>query len=238
MPQQIANFVQTTLAAAITNTATTATLVSVAGIPTVGPFRLVIKDAAPATTYEITEVASVAVATGVVTFSAGAAGRGLEGTTAIAHSAGAFVSNDITAAMLTLAIPLGLLGKSTLTTDLALSAATLTDTGLSQAVVIGTSRNIRVSALVPFTSSVNDGQFAITVVDVTAAATVGTAVVNQVNLAAVVETVPVICFLTPAAGARTYKIQAQRINGTGTVTVKGTAVGGAWMAVEDAGSTT
>lgn len=239
MPQQIANYVQSTLSAPMTNASTTATLVSVAGLPAAGPFRLIIKDAAPATTYEITEVASVNPGTGVVTFTTPfASGRGLEGTTAIAHSAGAFTSNDITAAMLLLAFPLGVLGKNTLTTDLGLVGGTLTDTGLSQAVTIGTLRNIKITAWVPFTSTVADGEFGIYIVDVTGAVTVIQAVANMVNIATVSETVMLVAYVTPAAGARTYKVQAQRINGTGTVTVKGTFTGGAYLVVEDVGSTT
>ena len=86
--QQLANFVPgLTLAAPLTNSGLTATLSSVAGLPTVGPFRLRLDDPAPATTYEWTEVTSVNVGASQVTFTGGAGiGRGLEGTTAIAHA--------------------------------------------------------------------------------------------------------------------------------------------------------
>ncbi len=105
---QIANYVQKTLVGAgMTNASTTAVLSDVAGLPTVGSFRLVIKDVAPATTFEIVEVASVNVGTATVTFTTPfASGRGLEGTAAIAHNAGALVGNDVTAGMLNRAFAL------------------------------------------------------------------------------------------------------------------------------------
>jgi hypothetical protein len=93
MPQQqLANYVQTTLSVGCTNVAGSITVVSAAGLPTAGNFMLRIDDAAPATTYEIVEVTAVAGAVLTVT-------RGQEGTTGIAHNAGAFVGNDITAGM-------------------------------------------------------------------------------------------------------------------------------------------
>lgn len=91
--QQLANYVQTTLASGCTAGAGTISVVSAAGLPTVGNFMLRIDDAAPATTYEYVECTGVSGTTLTVT-------RGQEGTTGIAHIAGAIVGNDLSAGML------------------------------------------------------------------------------------------------------------------------------------------
>src|ERR1700694_5205279 len=96
--QQIKNYAQTTLASGCTNVAVTLSVVSVAGWPTVGVFQLRIDDAASDTTFEIFQVTSVNVGANQVTVVRG--GATAEGTSAIAHSAGAFCGNDLTALML------------------------------------------------------------------------------------------------------------------------------------------
>lgn len=91
--QQLNNYAQTTLAVGCTSAALTINVTSAAGHPTAGNFMLRIDDVAPATTFEIVEATAVSGTVYTVT-------RGQEGTTGIAHNAGAFVGNEPTAAML------------------------------------------------------------------------------------------------------------------------------------------
>jgi len=234
MPQQIANYVQTTLAAAITSAATTATLTSVAGLPTVGLFRLVIKDAAPATTFEITEVASVNVATGVVTFSA--AGRGLEDTTAIAHSAGAVVGNDITAAMLRAALPQGVDPTNGFVQVVANQGSIIAQvdvTGLALTQTFAANRRTEIRTLIPVSSTeLND------IVRVLLMEGATQLCQAEIVIAGVTTAVPIInlsIIIVPTAGAHTYKVSITRSAGTGIVTIQATTTP-AFLEIDDQGS--
>lgn len=83
---QVSNNAQTTLAASITAAAVTLTVANASNFPAAGPFRITI-DA------EIMEIATIDKSTN--TFSG--ITRGLEGTVAAVHNAGASVENRFTA---------------------------------------------------------------------------------------------------------------------------------------------
>lgn len=90
----LTNYIQTTLSANALSGDATLTVTSVTGWPTTGTFILRIDDVYPATTFEFVLVTSVNVGSNIVTVT-----RGQEGTTGIAHTAGAFVGNVVTAGM-------------------------------------------------------------------------------------------------------------------------------------------
>lgn len=232
--QQLANYVQTTLAAPMLSTDTTATLTSVAGLPTVGNFRLRIDDVSPATTFEFVEVSSVNVGTGVVTFSGGAGvGRGLEGTTAIAHAAGAIVGNDLTAAMLTLAFPLGSLpgGYAQTTTQQTLITTATDVTSCSITVTILAGRRYRLSAICGLISTVSNDTAGLTIMEGATQLRSG----QVVCLGTFITTSPSV-ILTPSAGSHTYKLQVLRVTGTGTISTDASGTNPVYILCEDIGA--
>lgn len=224
--QQIQNYVQTTLASSITNVATSLTLTSAAGFPTTGNFRLVIKDVAPATTFEIVECTAIAGAVCTVT-------RAMEGTTGIAHTAGALIGNDITAAMLLAAFPLGTLGyvqvtagQSGITTPVDLTSLTLTLTA-------GTGRRLRVSAFCFFQSTVVDDLATLTILQDGSQVSAGQTLMRPAGQPT---SVFVAVVISPTAGSHVYKLQGGRAVGTGTLTMVALATVPAFLLIEDIGS--
>ncbi len=87
--EQFSNFALSTLSNPLTSSSTTLTLSSTQNFPTVAPFRLTIQDSETSTP-EIVYVTAVSGNTYTIT-------RGYEGTTAVAHVAGAEVANFVTA---------------------------------------------------------------------------------------------------------------------------------------------
>lgn len=239
MPQQIANYVQTTLAANMTNSQLTLVVASAAGFPTIGTFRMVIKDQAPATTYEIVEVASVS----GTTFTLSASGRGLEGTTGIAHTTGAFVSNDITAGMLTSysAQGVGNLGGGSTASAIVTANqgpyTVLTDfTGLSVTVTIPANRLIKITGFAPQTTTVATDTIDFYIRE-------GTTVLQTILYApgfagGLSAGCPIILILVPTAGVHTYKLSGQRNAGTGNITMSASSQDPAFIVVEDIGPAT
>lgn len=228
--QQVANYVQTTLASPMLSTDASMNVVSAAGMPTTGKFRCVIKDAAPATTFEIVEVASVSGTT--LTLSGGAGvGRGLENTTAIAHSTGATVGNDLTAYMLLARFPWGALGYAQVTANQTGITTQVDVTGLSVTVTVGTGRRIKITAYTAAAlSTVTTDNCEITINE-------GATQLSQANtiggnggaelLAQVV--------IQPSAGSHTYKVTALRALGTGSMTFSANANYPGFILVEDIG---
>lgn len=210
--QQFVNYVQTTLASGCTNIATVLTLVSVAGLPTVGNFRLRIDDVAPATTFEIVEVTSVNVGASQVTCT-----RAMEGTSGIAHSAGAFVGNKITAAML-LTLPQGTLEFHEVSAPQGTFTALTDLTGLAVTQFLVNGRRYRISTVVPLSTA--GGTADILAIAIREGATVlqgdQTLAVNQAGGFTTLRATKVI---VGDGASHTYKISAERSAGTGNVTM-------------------
>lgn len=231
--QQIANYVQTQLALAATNVALTFTLVSVAGLPTVGPFRLRIDDPAPATTFEILEVATVNVGANTVTCAA-LGNRGLEGTTAIAHPAGAFVGNEITAAMLLASFARGQLSggyaqvvavQGGITAEVDLTSLTVTVTTLP-------GRRVKITGYALFTDTVAADQVALSIKEG------ATYLTNTIMPSVTTNNVAIvsIAVIAPTAAAHTYILRMGRATGTGTITMQANVNNPAFILVEDVGA--
>jgi hypothetical protein len=224
--QQINNYVQTTLSVGCTNVATAITLTSAAGLPTVGNFRLQINDVAPATTFEIVEVTAMAGAVATVV-------RGQEGTTGIAHNAGAIVGNNITAGMLVLAFPRGTLsGGYAQVIANQTGITTISDlTNLTVTVTVGAGRRIRITAYVRVGQNTSLGapnvlyirEGAVTL----ATSTVHVAAGQYYQHHAVV-------VLQPSAAAHTYKLSLSTTAGT-TDLISGGSADPSFILVEDVG---
>lgn len=229
--QQLANYAQTTLAVGCTAGATTLTLTSVAGLPTSGNFMLRIDDVAPATTFEYVEVTSVNVGASQVTCT-----RGQEGTTGIAHNAGAFVGNDLTAAMLQRSFGMGILagGLARVVANQGTFTALTDITGLTVTVTLLAGRNYRLLCKVGYGSTISADQVQTSIFDVTASA-----YVDQTNMtcptANAVEYRQLMAIVSPGAGSRTYKVNASRITGTGNITMFASATSAATLTIEDVG---
>lgn len=202
-------------------------MVSVAGWPTIGNFRLRIDDAAPATTFEVVDVSSVNVGANQVTCA-----RGQEGTTGIAHSAGAKVGNPVTAAMLLAMMPLGTLGYAQAVANQGGITAQVDLTSLTVTVTVGTGRRIRLEGLGLITSSVAGDTANLYIME--GATQLG---VFQVNLPTTLTgfTLHGSVILTPSAGAHTYKLQLSRGAGTGTLVLNAAATQIAYILCEDIG---
>lgn len=224
--QQLANYAQTTLSAGCTNVATLLSVVSVAGWPTVGNFRLRIDDVSPATTFEIVEVTSVNVGANQVTVT-----RALENTSGIAHNAGAFVGNDLTAAMLGLAFGQGTLGYAqAVATQSGIS--TVADlTSLSAAVTVGAGRRIRISCQTRVQSATAAGNIVLSIQE--GATILADAVIVPIPSATGQWTMMCTVILTPSTGAHTYKLTLQ--TSAGTVNSFASATEPAFILVEDIG---
>jgi hypothetical protein len=224
--QRLTNYVQTTLASGVTSGATSISVVSAAGLPTSGNFMLRIDDPAPATTFEYVECTNVAGTTLTVT-------RGQEGTTGIAHSAGAIVGNDLTSAMLIRAFPLGWLGDAETSTDQGTFTALTDITALAVTVTVGTNRKIRVSAFVAASSSVANDSVGVQIREG------GTSLQEAQFLVGLNTTVEVgqsiSVPLTPTAGSHTYKVSMRRVVGTGNITFRAVSFV-CYLLVEDIGS--
>jgi len=233
--QQLSNYVQTTLASACTNIATTISVVSAAGLPTSGNFMLRIDDVAPATTFEYAECTGVSGTTLTVT-------RGQEGTTGIAHSAGAFVGNDLTAAMILRAFPQGVLsgGYAQITADISLISTLVALTGLSITVTPPTGRRIRVSAYVGYSGTVSTDTAAVTLMD--GATSVSSDQGNASGAAGNVGTLRIDYIIVGDGASHTYSLKFERSVGTGTFTIiatgtqYGVTYGPCWIMAEDIGS--
>ena len=130
-------------------------------------------------------------------------------------------------------MPGGVLGYAQVVTDQALTGGTLTDlSGVNYTVTVGSGRRIQIESRCIWKSTVADGQLALFIVED------GTTVAGNeetTNLANAVIGNSVTSIRTPSAGAHTYKIQAQRLNGTGTVTIAGTS-SPSYILIEDIGT--
>lgn len=226
--QQLNNYAQTTLASSCTNVAVTLSVVAVAGWPTVGNFMLRIDDVAPATTFEYVLVTAVNVGANQVTVT-----RAQEGTSGIAHNAGAFVGNDLTAGMIQLAFPRGTLsgGYAQVVANQTGITAITDLTSLTATVTVGAGRRIRVTGYVRIGQNTSLGNPNILYIREGAATlaqstTAVPATQYYQHHAAVV--------LTPSTGAHTYKLSLSTTAGTTDLITVGTT-DPAWILVEDIG---
>ena len=105
-------------------------------------------------------------------------------------------------------------------------------TGVSYTVTVGSGRRIRVESRCIWKSTVADGQLGLFILEDGATVAAAEAVPNLAN-AVVGNSVSAI--RTPTAGVHAYKIQAQRLNGTGTVTIAGTS-SPSYILIEDIGT--
>lgn len=210
--QQLANYVQTTLASGCTAVATTISVVSAAGLPTAGNFMVRIDDVAPATTFEYAECTAIAGTVLTVT-------RGEEGTTGIAHNAGAFVGNDITQAMLIRSVAMGSLGYAAMAGNQAGIVATQVDlTGMTKTVTpITAARLLKVTFLcLGFSSTVaGDGLTCEILKDGTPIGQVNSTYGSVGSFALL----GIVVIDNPTLAAHTYKAVAMRFLGTGTITI-------------------
>jgi hypothetical protein len=223
--QQVANYVQTTLSVGCTNVATTITVTSAAGLPTAGNFMLRIDDVPPATTFEIVEVTAVAGAVFTVT-------RGQEGTTGIAHNAGAFVGNDLTAAMLQRAFAWGAVGyapavaaQSGITTVVDVTSCTITLTTVA-------GRRYKITGYSEVQSTVANDIPRLTILE-------DGVQVAEYQITLVTANTPFgfnpQVIKTPSAASHTYKLQIVRAAGSGSLTLPLSGTNIAFILIEDIG---
>lgn len=212
--------VDTTLSAAITASATSITVVATTGFPA-APFILAVD--AGASTQELVLVTAVAGTTLTVT-------RGYDSTTAQAHASGAAVSHSHAGIDFREASK-GTLGYAQVTASQAGITAAVDLTGLSVTVTVGTSRRIRVTGSVYLTSTVLDDGMASRILEGANMLQEGQAPARPVY-ASIERSV----ILTPTPGSHTYKMQALRASGAGSVTSGAGATYPAFILVEDIGA--
>lgn len=199
-------------------------MVSVAGWATVGDFWLRIDDPAPATTFEWVKVTSVNVAGNQVTVA-----RGENGTTGIAHNAGAFVGNKIPA----IALPWGVLGRGQVVTPQLGITTVLTDiTNLSAPVVLGANRLIRISLQLSHAGGAGD-VLTIQIRDGSNNVIYSTQAITQ--SAEAIDGFWSTLLVAPAAGAITYKVSMVRFSGTGSEQTECSSTRPGLLLVEDLG---
>jgi hypothetical protein len=185
-----------------------------------------VDDVAPATTFEYMECTAVAGTVLTVT-------RGQEGTTGIAHNAGAIVGNDMTAAMLIRSFPLGWLGDAEVTANQAAITTQADLTGLTVTVTVGTSRKIRLSALVRYTDTIANDQGQLFIME--GATQLAIATIDLVNNTRQYSVTCEVILSAPSSGSHTYKLQGAR-GGTGSMTMQAAATSPAFLLCEDLGA--
>jgi hypothetical protein len=230
--QQFTDYAQHQLASSATNAGLTLTWDSVAGWPIIGNFMLKVDDPSPATTFEWVEVTSVNVGANQTTVT-----RGQNNTTGIAHSAGAFGGNKVPAAMLVRGFGQGVLAGG-LATAVANQGAitTLVDlASLTITVTLLAGRLYRISSKAGFSSTIANDQISMLIVDTTGPANLDNYNLTLAAVGAVGFAEAEAVFASPGAGARTYKLQAVRLAGTGTITMSASAVQVARILIEDIG---
>lgn len=131
--------------------------------------------------------------------------------------------------------PLGVLGYAQSTATQINIGTTETDvTGLSVAVIVGTSRRIKITAVTKLSSDIaanTDARFRIKEGSTTLKFH------EQPNLDnAVSKTVTAIAVITPSSGAHTYKATLVRIGGTGIINTSNETADPAYVLAEDIGS--
>jgi len=186
-----------------------------------------IDDASPATTFEYVECTAISGTTLTVT-------RGQEGTTGIAHNAGAFVGNDLTAAMLGRVAAQGMLpgGYASVAVDQG-AITTLVDlTGLTVTVTLFAGRRYRISTFLSASNATAAGSVQVFIVDTTGP-------VNLVrgetvsSAAGSITSISPSAIVSPGAGAKTYKLQATGTGGTGSL--RATIALNCYIMIEDIG---
>lgn len=189
-----------------------------------------IDDQAPATTFEYVEVTSVNIGASQVTVT-----RGQESTSPLAHTTGAAVGNKITAAMLLRSFPWGVLPggyaevqanqtPTTSLTDLTSLTVTITATG---------TRRIKLTGYGAIASTVNTDTVALFIRE--GGTTIAGAYVSVNASSGSGFNDLVIYSFVPTVGSHTYKLSAQRIAGSGTVSLIASATNPAYLLAEDIG---
>jgi hypothetical protein len=202
-------------------------VVSAAGFPTTGDFIIRADNPAPATTYQYLLVTAVSGTTFTVT-----GGQG--NTTDINLTAGATVSNDITAEMLLAAFPWGWLGEGDLSATVSSISAETNLTGCTTTVNVGTNRKLKISAVLPQVDGTVAGDYFILRIyeDASAIQTAFFEIPSNANEFDVSTAVT----RTPTAGSHTYKLTIAKSTGTGTARVLQSASAPAYILVEDIGA--
>ena len=130
------------------------------------------------------------------------------------------------------ALPLGEIGYAERTSNLTGITALQDLTGLSVAVVVGTSRRIRITAHVNLSATVANDSAAVVIRE---GSTTLREAATVLPVASRPQTVTCQVIVTPSSGAHTYKLSAQRDAGSGTVSVEAAATRPAFILVEDLG---
>ena len=147
--------------------------------------------------------------------------------------AGAAVSGEVLTAANVNKMPGGWIGYAEATTNQGAITTAVDLTSLTVTVTAGTSRRLRISGRVLISSSV-DGDIA-SLAAMEGATTLNT---SQSRMSASATMVVIEAVVTPTAGSHTYKLQAARAAGTGSLSTLASATAAAFIAVEDLGPAT
>ncbi len=107
-------------------------------------------------------------------------------------------------------------------------------TGLAVTVTVASGRRIRISAQIELASTVATDSVAMTIME-------GATQLKNIPLGAMTNANTAYqltgqVYLQPTAGVHTYKLQAARTLGSGTLTMSASGTDPAWIAVEDVGT--
>jgi hypothetical protein len=130
-------------------------------------------------------------------------------------------------------LPGGWLGYAEITADQSGITSLADITGLSQAVTVNSDRRIKITVHGRIqTTSATDRNSVVIREGSTQLQVVYDAIPDSVNPSEAFEGSVI---LTPSAGSHTYKVSAQRVTGTGTVTFGAAATAPAFILIEDIG---
>jgi hypothetical protein len=150
--------------------------------------------------------------------------------------AGAAVAGEVLTAANVNKIPGGWIGYAEVTANQGSITAQVDLTGLSVAVTVGSSRRLRITAQAHFASTVASDGVALFIQE--GATTLNVLGLQLPTSAGVTQGITCAAVITPTAGAHTYKLQASRNTGTGTVNLAASATQPAFILVEDIGPAT
>jgi hypothetical protein len=129
-------------------------------------------------------------------------------------------------------VPRGKLGVSQVTVSQTGITAATDLTGLSVAVTVGTSRRIKISAMVHATGSVANDVWRLSIAEGATVLQYAEVTIPTGGIAG--DMVPFITFV-PTSGAHTYKLVVTRTSGTGNFASNADATRSAFILVEDIG---